>query len=256
MNMAKPEQLLTEFYATDADGRRINRQTLLYNGLMYLHFGVALMGYLPLWTMLLSMPILAVRWMVSLHELYHLKEETKVDFITRLMPPMFTPLSLGYREFQDIHWCHHRFMATPEDPDYYQIRGSKLIGFINALTLPDQAYFRWVACKGIDLPLLGNSLIRLTVFVAMVWLSGLDFFWYWVPLRFAYGCSGFAFFYCLHRRGELYGVYPLRFSPLGERLITLLFGREALSAACHHDIHHADPRVVAVLLPEVTQLLG
>jgi len=36
---------------------------------------------------------------------------------------VLTPFSLGYREMLDIHRQHHRQAATPEDSEYFQLRG-------------------------------------------------------------------------------------------------------------------------------------
>ena len=248
---ASDNRAFITLYGTDADAARLRLQSLLCNALIYVHFGIAVAGGLPLWTMLLSTPVLVVRWMLSLHELFHLRSEREVDFATRLLPLMLTPFSLGYREFLDIHRRHHRFMATPEDPEYFQIRGNKLVGFLNATTAPEQAYFRWVGEKGIDLPLLRDTLIRLALFLGMIWLSGWNFLWYWIPVRLAYGASYFSFFYCLHRKGTDYGVYPLQLPNWAAKAFSVLFGKEALLATCHHDMHHAHPRVHAFHLPTI-----
>lgn len=217
-----------------------------YLGLLYVHFGLAAFGLVPLWTLLLSAPILVVRWLLAVHELFHLRNERQVDAVTRLRPLMLTPFSLGYRELLDIHRRHHRYTATPDDPEYY----TRLVGFVNAMSAPEQAYARWLAYRRMDLSLLRDILARLILFAAMIAGTGWAFFGYWVPVRIAYGAAYFSFFYCLHRRAAEYGVYPLRFSPLTERLFAVLFGREALYATCHHDVHHANARVAALLLPQ------
>jgi len=251
MANANPADTFAEHYATDADARRLTWQSLIYNGLIYVHFGIVLAGVLPPWTMLLSAPILVVRWMLALHELLHLRSEKEVDPITRLLPLMLTPLSLGYREFLDIHRRHHLFMATPQDSEYYQLRGSKLAGLLNAMTAPEQAWFRWLRHKGMDFALLRDTLLRLALFAGMAGLTGWAFLWYWIPVRLAYGSSYFSFFYCLHRRGTEYGVYALPMPAAAEKLFALLFGREALLATCNHDLHHQHPRVAALQLTQI-----
>ncbi len=257
MTINAESQNLTILQSTETDAQQFIQQMFLCCGLMYLHLGLALTGYLPAWTLLLSTPILISRWIISIHEVFHLRKVTEVGFWTRLMPFILTPLSLGYREYQNIHQRHHRFSATAEDPEYYQIQGSKLTGLINAMTAPEQAYFRWINQNGLDGPLLQDSLIRLVLFTAIaglgIYWGGWACLWYWVPLRLAHGISYFIFFYCLHRRGPEYGVYPLHFPPLLGRLIALFLGRTLLSATCHHDIHHAHPWIAAVNLPEVRQ---
>ena len=240
-----------ELFGTDADARRLTLQSLLYNGLIYVHFGIILAGILTPWTMLLSAPILVVRWMLALHELFHLRNEKEVDPLTRLLPLMLTPLSLGYREFLDIHRRHHLFMATPQDSEYYQLRGSKLAGLLNAMTAPEQAWVRWLQHKGMDFALLRDTLLRLALFAGMAGLTGWAFLWYWIPVRLAYGSSYFSFFYCLHRRGTQYGVYALPLPAWAEKLFALLFGREALLATSNHDLHHQHPRIAPLHLPQI-----
>jgi hypothetical protein len=41
----------------------------------------------------------------------------------------------------------------------------------------------------VNAQLLRGTLLRLVLFVVLVGISGLTFFWYWVPLRLAYGVS-------------------------------------------------------------------
>ena len=245
-----PDPSFQALFGTEEDARRLTRQQLLYYGLIYGHFGICLAGWLPYWTLLITLPILVIRWMLAVHELFHLRTEKDVDFITALLPLMLTPLSLGYREFLDIHRRHHQYMATPEDPEYFQIRGSKISGFLNALTAPEQAWFRWVIQKGIDGLLLKGMLVRFILFAGMIVISGWHFLWYWIPVRLSFGAGYFAFFYWLHRKGNEYSVYALNFSPATEKIFEGLFGREALLATCHHDMHHAHPRVNALHLPE------
>jgi len=240
-------------YNNEADARRLTWTPLLCYALLYGHFALCLMAWLPFWTFCLSAPILVVRWGLAIHELTHLRSEQEVDPVTRLMPLLLTPLSLGYREFLENHRGHHRYMATPDDPEYYQLRGSKLRGFLNAMSAPEQAFWRWLSRKGLDAELIVGASIRCGLFVLLIVLTGWEFLWYWIPVRLAYGASYFAFFYALHRRGAEYGVYRISLPAWASRLFGLLFGREALLATLFHDIHHAQPRISAFHLPEVAQ---
>lgn len=239
------------YFGSDADARRLTWTPLVCYVLLYGHFALAAMGWVAWWTLCCSAPLLMVRWLLATHELMHLRGAREVDLITRLMPMLLTPLSLGYREFLDIHRGHHRFMATPQDPEYFQLRGGKLQGLLNAMTAPEQAFLRWLARKGVDAELVLGALLRCALFGLLILLSGWKFLWYWIPLRAAFGASYFAFFYALHRRGDEYGVYRVTLPAWGGRLFALLFGREALLATTYHDIHHAHPLVSAVHLPEV-----
>lgn len=240
---------LNHLYGDDADARRFNRQIHLCLVLLYLHFGLVLFGQLPAWTMFLSAPVLVVRWMLSMHELFHLRTAREVDVCTRLLLLMLTPFFLGYREMRDMHRGHHRYMATPQDPDFFHIRGNKLCGLFNAMTAPEQMTVRWLRRHGADAFLLGQGAVRLALFVGLVLASGKLFWWYVVPVRLAFGASYFAFFYCLHRRGDAYGVYAAQLPAWAARLFGIVFGQDALLATLHHDIHHGAPRVRALDLP-------
>lgn len=241
---------LTHLYGDDADARRFNRQIQLCLALLYLQFGCVLAGWLPGWSMILSAPVLVVRWMLSLHEIFHLRSEREVGTGTRLLLLMLTPLFLGYREMRVIHLGHHRHMATPQDPDFFHIRGSKLSGMLNAMTAPEQMTLRWIRAKGLDASLRRDGLVRLLLFTALVVMSGSAFWWYWLPVRLAFGASYFAFFYCLHRRGNAYGVYAAHLPGWAARVFGILFGQDALLATLHHDLHHDAPRIRALALPQ------
>lgn len=218
--------------------------------MLYAHFGLCLAGVLPGWTMFLSAPVLVVRWMLSMHEIFHLRSAREVDPGTRLLLLMLTPFFLGYREMRAIHNGHHRFMATPQDPDFFHIRGNKVSGMLNALTAPEQMTVRWIRRNGIDSTLLKAGAVRLALFAGLVLVSGKFFWWYFLPVRLAFGASYFSFFYCLHRRGKAYGVYAAHLPDWAARAFGLLFGKDALLATLHHDIHHGAPRIRALDLPQ------
>lgn len=256
--MAAAAKRLARDYAawvnTGADARRLILTIWICYALLYGQFALALAGALPLWSMALTAPVWVVRWMLATHELLHLRSEYQLDPVVRLQPLLLTPFSLGYKEFLSDHRGHHRHMATPADPEYYQLRGSKLCGFLNAMSAPEQSFLRWLGREKLDRELWLGAAVRCGLFAALAWVSGWRFLWYWIPVRIAFGLSYFAFFYALHRRGTEYGVYALSLPPWGARLFRLLFGREALLATCHHDAHHRQPRVSAYHLPEVTLL--
>ena len=116
----------TAWFNHDQDARRYTLITLVCYALLYGQFAFGLAGAIPLWTMCLTAPVLVVRWMFAQHELFHLRTAREVDPLTRLLPLMLTPLSLGYKEYLNIHYGHHRHMATQDDPEYFQLRGSRL----------------------------------------------------------------------------------------------------------------------------------
>jgi fatty acid desaturase len=253
MDMTNTDSHYGEFYNGDADARRLQVTGLVTYGLLYGHVLFCVLGMLPPWTLVLSAPVLIVRWMIATHELFHLSTQDQVDPVTRLMPLMLTPLSLGYKEFLTIHRGHHQHMATPEDPEYFQINGSPAWGFLNALTAPEQAFFRWLDRERPDAELMLGATLRCALFVGLVWASGPVFLWYWLPTRLAFGMAYFVFFYVEHRRGEAYAVYPMPLPPWLRALFGFVFGQEAMLATTHHDMHHRYPRVSAFHLPTVAR---
>ena len=243
-----PRPRFTILFATDDDARRLKRAGLLYNAAAYAHLFAAVAGLLPAWSLLLTIPVLVPRWMIAVHELFHLRSRHEVNTVTRLLPFLFTFLSVGYRELLVNHRRHHRHMATPQDAEYFQLRGSRLTGLLNAFSAPEQIWFRWVTEHGIDGELARATFLRLALFLALIGSTGTVFLWYWVPARLVFGLSYFIFFYCLHRRGEHYGVYPLLLPRALQRAATLVWGRDVVEATLHHDIHHAQPRIAAACL--------
>lgn len=241
----------THLFNTQRDAMRFQASSMLALFLLYGHVAAVLLGWLPAWSLCLTTPILIVRWMLNLHELMHLRTEQEVDPITRLLPLLLSPLSIGYREHLVMHRGHHLHMATPQDPEYYQLRGNKLVGFLNALTAPEQAFLRWIATHGVDAELAVGGLARLALFAGLAWISGPLFLWYWIPARLSHAISFFTFFYMLHRRGPEFGVYRLHLPKWLAQIYAVLCGREAMLATCYHDVHHRNHRVSALHLPDI-----
>lgn len=236
--------------AIRAEADRHRRDLLLSNTVLYLALGLMAEGWVPGWLFLFIAPVCMVRWMIALHELFHLRAGNEVDPVTRSLPLALTPLSLGYDEYRSMHGGHHRYMATPEDPEWYQLAGTPLRGFLGAITAPEQSFLWWWRHRGFDVRSLGGVIVRLCLFLVLAGVCGWSFLWYWIPVRVAVGIANFSFFYTLHRRGESYGAYSLPLQPAIERLFIFLFGRDACMATCNHDIHHTHAEVFARDLPE------
>jgi hypothetical protein len=242
---ASVSRRLAASFATDGDARRLVITSLACVALVYAHIAAAALGLVPPWTLAITVALAVPRWMIAVHELFHLRSEREVDLITRLQLLLFTPLSLGYRENLANHRSHHRYMATPQDAEYYQLTGSRLAGFANAMTAPEQMWFRWVAEHGIDSRLAIETAIRCSIFCGLAVVAGSAFLWYWIPARLAFGASYFVFFYWLHRRGPEIGVYRLEVPRPVAAVLTALYGRDVVEATLHHDVHHAQPRIAA-----------
>ncbi len=236
---------LEALFASDADARRLTRTSLVCVALIYADLLAATLGAVPPWTLAIIVTLLVPRWMIAVHELFHLRSEREVDPVTRLQVLLFTPLSLGYRENLANHRSHHRYMGTPSDAEFYQLRGSRLTGFANALTAPEQMWLRWVLEHGIDTRLAIETAVRFALFAGLVELTGTTFLWYWIPARLAFGTSYFIFFYWLHRQGDAMGVYRLILPRPLVSVLTFLYGKDVVEATLHHDAHHAQPRIAA-----------
>jgi hypothetical protein len=240
-----PARRFAHAYGGEADARVLTLEAHLCNALAYIHLAAAALDAVPAWTLALSIPILVPRWMIAVHELFHLRSEREVDPVMRLLPFLFTPLSLGYRELLTDHRGHHLHMARSADPELYQLRGSPLQGLVNAFTAPEQMWFRWRSRHGIDNRLMAETGLRLVLFMGLAAGGGIAFVWYLASARMAFGLSYFIFFYALHRRGEEYGVYPLALPAWVVKVVTLLLGPVVVQATLHHDVHHAQPRIAA-----------
>jgi fatty acid desaturase len=236
---------ITMLFAPDSDARRFTRDSMLCMAAIYASLGAAATGWLPPWCLAIVVALLVPRWMIALHELFHLRSEREVDPLTRFQPLLFTLLSLGYRENLVNHRSHHRFMATAQDAEYYQLRGSRLAGLVNAFTAPEQMWFRWVLEHGLERRVLVDTTLRALLLGALIFATGATFLWYWIPARLAFGASYFVFFYCLHRRGEAIGVYRLELPRNVVAVLAAVYGRDVVEATMHHDVHHAQPRVAA-----------
>ena len=248
--MATRARDLSLLFAPESDAPRLTWTGLACTGAIYATYAaVAAHGLAP-WVLALVTALLVPRWMIAVHELFHLRSEREVDPVTRLQPLVFTPLSLGYRENLVNHRSHHRFMGTPQDAEFYQLRGAPFAGLLNAFTAPEQMWFRWIAEHGLDRRLALETAARAILFGGLLLASPAAFLWYWVPARIAFGASYFVFFYALHRRGTAMGVYPLVLPGWLARLLTAIYGSDVVEATRHHDVHHAQPRIAARKLAE------
>lgn len=236
---------LSAIYAGEQDARRY---ALLGNAIvltLFALYAAAVAGAVSRWLLPLAVVILLPRWMIYVHELFHLRSEHRVDPLNRLLLLPFTPLALGYREFRTIHFGHHRNPATADDPDSFHILGGTTRALVGALTLPEQAFWRWILRYGVDVRLGLGAVLRLATFAALALAGGIAFLWLWVPLRLVYAAGDLAFFHLLHFRHGHPGTYALTLPPVVTRLARMVYGNTVVFAVLHHDRHHRDPRVAA-----------
>lgn len=228
---------------SDNEKRSIARNYILFEALIYLHFGLAVFGYVPIWTFCLAVIVYIPRWMISLHEAQHFYTPKTINPITKHNLLILTPFQLGYREMRDIHMRHHAHTAMEKDPEYYHIRGSWLSGYINVMFSPEQSVYFWIRDKGIDAELIKGMSIRFALFAAVVAAFGWQSLWYFIPVRIAYGTCLFWFSYCLHRKSGAYGTFQARYPDIMRRVMVFLYGETLFQSITEHDIHHDYPGI-------------
>lgn len=249
-----PTYPFEHLHATEHDATRYQRTILLITAVICLQLALTRNGTVSPWLFCLTLPILIPRWMLAAHELFHVRKAADLDLVTRLLPLGFAPLVLGYTEYQAIHFGHHTAMCTPADPEWFQLRGNYLQGWLNAMTMPEQALTGWVRRFGVDRGLAQTLGIQLGLFSLLIYWMGVNFWWYWLPARISYSAATFSFFYLLHRRGTQIGVFPVRLQKWVAWVFGILYGTDALQATCHHDLHHANPRLAARNLTRASTL--
>ena len=225
----------------DADARRYLRLTLGHTLAMYGVLAAALFGAMPAWLLLLAVPWLYVRLSLGLHELLHVRAAGEVPAFHRLAMVFDTPFGLGYREHRAIHFCHHRFGGGERDPERWQIAGSHLRAFANAMTTPERSLVEWIREHGVDAPLMRDGVFRLACFCAVATINPAVFFVYWIALRASIGGGGFVFHHLLHNRRGALGTYALPFPRWVVRAGRMIVGVEPMLILTRHRSHHLWP---------------
>jgi hypothetical protein len=235
----------------DADARRYLRLTLGHTLGMYGVLAAAVFGVMPAWTLLIVVPWLYVRLSLALHELLHVRDAARVPAFHRLAMIFDTPFGLGYREHRAIHLRHHRFGGDERDPERWQIEGSHLRAFANAMTTPERSLFEWIRTRGIDAALARDGVFRLVCFCVVVAIDPTVFFVYWIALRASIGGAGFVFHHLLHNRRGALGTYALPFPSWFVRTGQLVVGDEPMLILTQHRSHHLWPDVRVRDLPRL-----
>lgn len=230
----------------ERDARGYLRRTVVLLLLVYALLALGLARLVPVWSFALALPLLYVRLALALHELMHLRSAARVTWFHRLAMIFDTPLGLGYREHRAIHLRHHRYAATPRDPELFQIRGSSLRAFANALACPERAAWRWWHERGISPALRREALVRAAAFACLAAVNPPVLLAYWVTLRLCVGCAGFVFHHVMHSRAGRLGTFALPPLPRGSlALARALFGVEPVLIVSEHQAHHRRPDVRA-----------
>ena len=244
-------QTLSSYYAGNNDALEYQLKLILFTLAIYGCFVAYVMDWMSVWWMSAVVSVLVTRWMIALHELFHLRKAEDLDLLTRILPIPFAPFSLGYREYRHIHFGHHHHTASVMDPDAFHIRGGFLKAFIGTATQQEQATYRYISTHGISKELTVMMLIRLAIFTAMLLLSPAAFLVWWLVLRVTYIINDFVFFHLVHYRAGSTGTFPIPLPAIIRYPALLIYGIDVVYATMHHDIHHKNPSVAAKYLPVI-----
>lgn len=237
----------------ERDARRYQFWTQVYAYALYAALGSAAVGLIPVWLLVLVVPVVYFRMALALHELLHACPPSEVPRFHQLTMIFESPMCLGYREHRAIHFAHHRFASTDRDPEQYQIEGGPLRALGAAMISPERGFIGWVREHGMTRSLAADAAIRCAAFVALAVAAPRVFFVYWVALRLSVGFSSFVFHHVLHNDGGRLGTFRLPAPDVVLRIARMLFGTEPMLILTEHERHHQWPRVRArdlLLLPE------
>ncbi len=246
-------QTFSSYYAGGKDALEYQIKLILFTLAIYGCFAAYVMDWMSVWWMSAIVSVLVTRWMIALHELFHLRKPENLDLITRILPIPFAPFSLGYREYRTIHFGHHHHTASVKDPDAFHIRGGFLKAFIGAVTQQEQAIYRYISTHGLSRELAIMIFIRLTLFTAMLLVSPAAFIVWWLVLRVTYIINDFVFFHLVHYRAGLTGTFPIPLPSIIRYPALLIYGIDVVYATMHHDIHHKHTMIAAKYLPVVAK---
>lgn len=232
-----------ELYYQDSDAKNFETEALLMNTLLLIALVFYSVDALPLLLLMLLVSIFITRWMISIHELFHISFGENVSLFTRLILIPFTPFNLGYDEYRAVHMRHHKSNAGSEDPEAYHIRQNHFKSLLVSMTYPEQSFFRYIKSQQLSNHQWKHVLIRLLLFLSLLIIFQMDFIIYWLVLRVCYGINIWTFFHCLHNKNGEYGTYPVNLPYTVKQVYKWLYGKHSLEATLHHDVHHQWPRV-------------
>ena len=236
---------LSQYFAGEKDARLYQLKIITITLAIYVCFALFTLGMVNVWWMIVLSSLLVTHWMITFHELLHLKKPEELDYITRLFLIPFSPFNLGYREYRDIHMRHHLYTATSKDPDAFHILGGSLKAFFGALTQHEQASFRYIRSNGVSLELGIMMFVRFSVFSGLLFISPQEFLLWWTVLRVTYTINDFVFFHFVHYRSGVAGTFSI---PLPSFLLypaLLIYGKDVVYGTMYHDTHHEHSMIAA-----------
>jgi len=246
-------QTFNQYHANDRDAREYQFKIGLFTLIIFVSFAAYASGGINVWWMAAIATISVTRWMIAFHELFHLRKPEELGFLIRLLPIPFAPLNLGYREYRNIHFGHHKYTATENDPDAFHILGGHLRAFMGAVTQHEQAVYRYIKAYGLSRELALMMLIRSSIFALLLWYSPSAFLAWWLVLRITYSVNDYVFFHLVHYRSGISGTFPIPLPGFIVYVASIIYGYDVVYATMHHDIHHQHTQIAAKYLPVVAR---
>jgi len=217
-------------------------------------------GVVPGWLFVPLGVCAFVRNFNALHEGFHAPRATGRWRRWRHLFVVTSPFMLGYHPLKRNHSEHHTWAQQPDrDPDAYLAYGPWWRALFNAITQPEQGFFRYLCRHDFSRELWARLLIHSAVFASLavaslVGLGHLGGLLAWVLMtRIGNTASWFIFDWVLHHPA-VWG----RWSPPGlprplRAVWALLFGEDNLLGVEYHFVHHHYHFVPGQGLPGLAQ---
>ena len=249
------DNTLSSLYTTSNDAYRYYLESILELFLIFLFFLLYVIDMIPFWLLFIVLVIAYPRYVIMLHELFHIRSADSLSFFYRLLPIPLTPFNVGYREYVQIHQAHHKGPASKHDRDAFQIRGNRFKSFFGALFSPEIHFYQWLKNDTLTPDFMFETIARIIIFVALAFVGGIKFLWFWLSLKLIYGVSSFIFFNLVHYRNGEYGTFETELPQFLVNITKLIWGQTLVYAVMYHNIHHDNVRISACQLKDAKNLL-
>lgn len=237
---------LDEYIVTDDDASKYLRECAIIAVILLAGYGLFITEFISNWILFVITAVTLPRWIINVHELFHIKSNEEVNGIIRCLGISPIPLSiftLSYQEVQHVHLAHHRNTATENDPDAYHIRGNLFLVILNAFISPEKNFIRWLQLNQLSFQLGLDILIKLLFLGILILLGGKKFLWFWLCLRIVYWLGDIVFFRLVHHQKGEYGTFAMKLPSTIETWGEWIFGKTVIQATINHDVHHHNPRI-------------
>ncbi|MFT4627831.1 MAG: hypothetical protein ACI8PZ_006521 [Myxococcota bacterium] len=238
-----------ELYYTRSDLTRFHAYAFFMPLAIYGVLGLTVRYQLPWYVVLVLVGPALSRWSIAVHELFHLQPRPPIWI--RALPLPFSPINGGWAEHRAEHMGHHRHTATPEDSEWWRIRGGRLRSFIACLFVFEGVAYHHLRANGWRMD--GWWAFRILLFCSVFYMAGSSAFSFWAGLRLAYALQDWAFNHLLHYQHGEYGTFRMSFPAWLVGIGSFFYGSDTVNATMDHDIHHQFPNVAAWNLAQMRE---